>query len=664
MIGGPQGSGVESGATIFSQVCAKVGYQVFGKREFYSNIKGEHSYFAVRVADKPIHSNVKGVNLLTSFDAETIFRHYDEVYDTRGGIIYDSELEDTDTDKVHTLDAAFKERLHKRLDAHNTEHTIGDILRHAQNNGVLLYPVSFKGILDDLAQKLDNPKLNRYVRLYNTISVTLSLGLVDMPIEPLQGAIDDIFVKKPEVAELNKQVASIASPILNAAKDTKEFPHTLQDLTATKKEPNTILIQGHLGTALGKMASGCRFQSYYPITPASDESVYLEANEILDVTDNRPGSTAIIQTEDEICAIGMAIGSALTGTRSATCTSGPGFSLMTEALGWAGINEVPIVITDYQRSGPSTGLPTRHGQDDLLSVIYAGHGEFPKIVYASGSVEESFYDTTRCFNYSDEFQIPVIHMMDKFLASTVLTCKRFDTQKVTIRRGKMLEDKLPHQQDGDEDSHDDDGNNSNNTDTSYKRFEFTDDGISPRAKLGMDDKIFWNTGDESDEIGHITEDPILRNKMMEKRMSRLDLILDRVPKEEQIRSFGIHDITIVTWGSTIGPIIDAIDMLKQRDGIRVGLVQVKMLNPFPVKAIAELFDEYKRNGNSNVTLVDIEANYIGQLGVLMTQNLKCDMDYYILKYTGRSMTCTEVYDALKKIKNGSAKKREVLTYGA
>ena len=260
-----------------------------------------------------------------------------------------------------------------------------------------------------------------------------------------------------------------------------------------------MLVQGHQGTAIGKMVCGCRFQPYYPITPASDESVYLESNELLTVKEDRPGSTVVVQTEDEISAIGMMIGGALTGTRSSTCTSGPGFSLMAEALGWAGINEVPCVITNYQRSGPSTGLPTRHGQDDLLFTINAGHGEFPKIVYASGAIEESFYDTGKCFNYSDVFQVPVIHLLDKFIASSVITCKRFDPEKVNIDRGKLL-DKIEEKP--------------------YKRFKLTPDGISPRSKLGLEDGIFWNTGDESDEFGHISEDPQVRIQMMDKRLSR------------------------------------------------------------------------------------------------------------------------------------------------
>ena len=127
LIGGPQGSGVESGANIFSKVCAELGYQVFGKREFYSNIKGDHSYFTVRISDQSIHSNVNGVSLMTSYDAETIFRHYGEVI-SGGGIIYDSDLKNITTDSVHTLDNYFKERLHHELESKNKPFTIDGIL--------------------------------------------------------------------------------------------------------------------------------------------------------------------------------------------------------------------------------------------------------------------------------------------------------------------------------------------------------------------------------------------------------------------------------------------------------------------------------------------------------------------------------------------------------
>ena len=628
LIGGPQGSGVDSGANVFSKVCAEMGYRIFGKREFYSNIKGEHSYFVVRVSDEEIHSNVNDVTLMASFDAETIFRHFNEV-PKDGGIIYDSDLDKTTTDEVLTLDNYFKARLHKELESKNKPFTIAGALEIAKEKGVHLYPVSFREILSNLAEKTENPKLKGLVRLFNVLAVSLSLGLIKMPLDPLLQSVNSIFLKKPQIAEINKQAANFAYDYAKS-----KFSNFQYALTGTTKQPDTILVQGHFGTSIGKMVSGCRFQSYYPITPASDESVYLESHELLEIHNDRPGSTIVIQTEDEISAMGMMIGAALTGTRSSTSTSGPGFALMAESLGWAGINEVPIVITLYQRSGPSTGLPTRHGQDDLLFAVYAGHGDFPKIVYASGDIEESFYDTGRCFNYADVYQIPVIHMMDKFLSSSVVTCKKFDPQKISIDRGLLL-DKV---------------------DGEYKRFAFTDDGISPRSRLGLDNGVFWNTGDESDEFGHITEDPQVRIQMMDKRMSRLDLVTKRVPDDEQVVSFGVHDYTIVSWGSTKGPILDAISILK-KEGISIGFIQIKLIHPFPSDYVKSLLKDAK-------TIIDIEANHSGQLGKIFKQNVLREIDYFILKYTGRGMTSTEIYDSLKKIVENKANKREVLSHGA
>ncbi len=627
LIGGPQGSGVESGANIFSQVSAEIGYHVFGKREFYSNIKGEHSYFAVRVSDKPIHSNVNDVSLMVSYDAETIFRHFADV-SVNGGIIYDSNLEKLSTDDVRTLDNDFKGRLHQALELQDKPFTVRGALDIAKERGALLYPVSFKGILQSIAEETQNPKIRGLVRMYNVIGVSLSLGLLGMPSDSLFSSINHIFLKRPQVAELNNQAAKHSYN--HAASNFDNFQHRLPKI---KKIPDTILVQGHFGTSLGKIISGCRFQSYYPITPASDESVYLESNAILDVQNDVPCSTIVIQVEDEISAIGMLIGAALTGTRSSTSTSGPGFALMAEALGWAGINEVPIVITLYQRSGPSTGLPTRHGQDDLLFAVFAGHGDFPKIVYASGDIEESFYDTGRCFNYSDIYQVPVIHMMDKFLSSSVITCKRFDPEKITIDRGKLL-DKI---------------------DGSYKRFAYTEDGISPRSKIGMENGIFWNTGDESDEYGHITEDPQVRINMMNKRMSKMDLALKQIPDSEQVISFGIHDFTIISWGSTKGPILDALSELREEE-IDIGFVQLKLIHPFPAAHVESLLKDVK-------TVIDIEANYSGQLGQIFKQNVPKDIDYYILKYTGRAMTSDEIRNSLRRIVDHTASRRQVLSHG-
>jgi 2-oxoglutarate ferredoxin oxidoreductase subunit alpha len=628
VIGGPQGGGVETAANIFAGACAASGFKIFGKREYYSNIKGEHSYFGVRVSDKIIHSNVKGITMLAAFDAETIFRHADDVLND-GAIIYESDLALTKVDEVPPLDQLFKERLAKYLTSKNKPLTIQGALDAAKERGVQLYPVSFKTILSNLADEMQNPKIRGMFRMLNVLSVSVSLGLLGLPPETLLKSVESIFSRKPQIAEMNKHAANYA---YNFA--TAKYPKFKLQLSPIPKEPNTILLQGFQSTGLAKIASGCRFQSYYPITPASDESVFLESNETFEVENNRLGSTMVVQTEDEISAIGMVIGAALTGTRAATSTSGPGFSLMAEALGWAGINEVPIVVTLYQRSGPSTGLPTRHGQDDLQFAIHAGHGDFPRIVYASGDMEEGFYDTAKCFNFAENFQMPVIHMMDKFIASTVATVPRFDPKKITIERGKLLEKiETPD----------------------YKRFAPSPDGLSPRSRLGLENGIFWNTGDESDEYGHISEDPENRIARMDKRASKLELALKTMPKEDQAVNYGVSEYCVVSWGSTKGPILDAIELLK-KEGFDVGFIQIKLLHPFPTDYIKSLLKGAK-------TIIDIEANQSGQLGSLLNEHLDSKVNYYILKYTGRPMTCTEIYDSLKKILQNKAEKRQVLTYG-
>jgi len=627
LIGGPQGSGVDTAANIFSRVGAKLGYHVFGKREYHSNIKGLHSYFVVRLSDKKIRSNINGANIMVAYDAETLVRHGLEIIKD-GAIIYDASIVNTTVDQIPTLEASHKARLLKFFNSKNMEPNVSSILDLAKENGVKVYPISFRDILSNIANELNSPELSRMVRLFNVLGVSFSLGILKAPIEPLLEAIEDTFSKKPSIVDLNKKAANFSYNYASA-----KFSDFNSSISKIDKESNTLLVQGHQGSALGKIVCGCRFQSYYPITPASDESEFLETHEILQVKEDRPGSTTIVQTEDEISAIGMAVGASLTGVRSATSTSGPGFSLMAETLGWAGINETPVVITLFQRSGPSTGLPTRQGQDDLLFAINAGHGEFPRIVYASGDVEDSFYDTCKCFNFADIFQVPVIHILDKFIASSVVTCKRFEPDLISIDRGKLLE-KI----DGD-----------------YKRFAHSPDGISPRSKLGLENGVFWNTGDESDEYGHISEDPVNRIQMMDKRQTKVEQILSLIPKDNQAVAYGKLDICIVSWGSPKGPILDAIEM-HRNEGHEIGFIDIKLLHPFPTNYIKSMLKD-------SSVIIDIEANMTGQLASLIRENLLRDPDYYVLKYTGRPMTCIEIFDSLKKILEKKSEKKQVLSYG-
>ena len=638
VIGGAQGSGVDSAANIFSRACAAGGLHVFGKREYYSNIKGEHSYFTVRVSGRPVHSHVNEINMLVSFDAETVFRHFEDVT-TGGAIIYATDVAATSLDETPTVDDYASARIKKTLQKTGLGFTVKDALEHAKRRGVMLFPIPFFQLLQEFAQKANDPALSKLTRMVNVMALSASMAIMGFDSEVLARAIQFIFRAKKKVADLN---VSASAHVYNYAKAKFAGGNFAYQLKTRPIGADMIIVQGNQSSALGKMLAGCRFQTYYPITPASDDSEFLEANEILDLNDSgKKGSTVVVQTEDEIAALAMAIGSALTGARSATATSGPGFSLMAEALGWAGINEVPVVISLYQRAGPSTGLPTRHEQGDLTFAINAGHGEFPRIVLASGDIEESFYDTIKVFNLADRYQMPVIHLLDKAIANSVTTCKNFDVSKIGIHRGSMVKEIT-----------DKDKGAAGN----YLRFKLSDDPISPRVVLGTKDAIFWNTGDEHTEEGHISEDPELRVQMMDKRMNKLQVALKEIPDEDKAVAYGGGDIAIISWGSTKGAILDMMEKLAA-EGTKIKFIQVRLMNPFPSELVNSMLKGVK-------TVIDIEMNYTGQLGSLVRQHVGREVDFKIVKYNGRPISLDEVYNAVKRIMGGDAPRRQVLKSGA
>jgi len=638
VIGGAQGSGVDSAANIFSRACAIGGLHLFGKREYYSNIKGEHSYFTVRISDRPVHSHVDEISMLVSFDAETIFRHFEEVT-ASGAIIYDSDIVNTLLDEVPTVDDPAVARIKKVLQKAGLGFTVQDALEHAKRRGVILFPMPFFQLLKEFAQEANDPALSRLTRMVNVMALSASMAIMDFDSEVLARAIQFIFRTKKKVADLNVQACVHTYNYAKAKFAGSNFSYRLK---IKPPQPDMIIVQGNQSSALGKMVAGCRFQTYYPITPASDDSEFLEANEILDLYDSgKKGSTVVIQTEDEIAALTMAIGSALTGVRTATATSGPGFSLMAEALGWAGMNEVPVVISLYQRTGPSTGLPTRHEQGDLNFAINAGHGEFPRIVFASGDIEESFYDTMKVFNFADRYQMPVIHMLDKAMANSLITCKNFNVKKIAIDRGLRVK-QITEKDKGVADN--------------YLRFKLSNNPISPMVVLGTKNAIFWNSGDEHTEEGHITEDPEIRVQMMDKRMTKLDVAIKEIPDEDKAVAYGSGDTVIISWGSTKGAILDAMDILAV-EGMRVKYIQVRLMHPFPSELVKSMLKDAK-------TVIDIEMNYTGQLGSLVRQHTGLEANYHIVKYNGRPMSLNEVYNGVKRIIRGDAPRRQVLKSGA
>ena len=646
IVGGAQGSGVDSSATVFARAAASGGLHVYGKREYYSNIMGEHSYFQVRACSRPIRSHVDTLNLLATFDAETAFRHARNVIDD-GAIIYDSALAGTKLDDVPTIEARLRADLQTYLVARGLGFTLQDLLKSAADRGITLVPLPYASLLTQVADENHIDQLSKISRMVNMFAVAASFGILGYDYELMAKALRDVFRSKAEVAEMNVRGARKAYDLVRGKYDA--YPYRLEPIGFNGER--RALMTGAQAIGLGKVLGGMRVQTYYPITPASDESEYIEANQIVNVREpaadpaeeesdvaRETGSVLVMQTEDEIAAVTMAIGAALTGARSATCTSGPGFCLMMEGIGWAGINEVPLVITLYQRAGPSTGMPTRHEQGDLRFALHAGHGDSPRIILASGDFEEAFHDGAKAFNWAERYQTTVIHLVDKALANSNGTMPIFDPDQVRIDRGELITDGWSGRD-------------------PYKRFAFTESGVSPRALLGHPGTMFWNTGDEHDEKGHITEDPVLRNLMMEKRDRKLDLAAREISESDKVNFFGDRtaETVVVSWGSTKGALLDAIDAL-EREGIKLGFLQIRLANPFPVELVTRALARAK-------SIVNVEMNFGAHMGGLIREKTGIEPTHHILKYNGRPMSSTELAEALRVIAKGKAPRKQVLTYG-
>lgn len=639
LIGGPQGSGVDSAANIFARTCAKEGFHIFGKREFYSNIKGEHSYFTIRVSEKPVNSHLEEINMLVSFDAETVFRHADKV-SSGGVIIYDSTLAETTLVEVPTIDFEAGNRIRKLLEDSGHSVNLSGMLEFAKSRGCTVYGLPYFEMIEAVAKNMNDPKLSKLTRVVNVMAISASITLLGIKKDALTSAIQDVFGSKPKLVTINIEAAEYAYSQMSTKFDLKNIKYKITPKDALQ---DYLLVSGSQAAAIGKILGGCRFQTYYPITPASDESEFLESNQIIDQVNGKNGSMVVVQTEDEIAAVTMAIGASLTGVRTATATSGPGFSLMAEALGWAGMNEVPLVVTMYQRAGPSTGLPTRHEQSDLLFAINAGHGEFPKIVLASGDIEESFYDAIKAFNLAEIYQLPVIHLLDKAISSSIKTCKRF-TNELKIERGKF-KNNIDKNEVGGAAGH-------------FQRFKLDDSPVSTRVPIGTENAIFWNTGDEHTEEGHISEDPENRNKMMDKRMKKLELALEKIADDDKVTCYdfgpGAKNV-IISWGSTKGAILEAIEKLSE-EGNKFRFIQVRLLHPFPTETVKKFLVDANQ-------IIDVEMNYTSQLGSLVQQNTGAKIDYKIVKYNGRPMSTTEIYIALSAILSGTNERRIILDGG-
>ncbi len=448
-------------------------------------------------------------------------------------------------------------------------------------------------------------KHSKNALMKNTVAIGAAMASIGIDFETLAGVIRDQFGNKGEIAEQNVNAAKEGYEYYKA--NFKKLPIKLK--TSNKKY---YLMSGGETLGLGAVNAGLKMYVGYPMTPASSALHYLASHQ-------KDFGIFVKIPEDEISAINMAIGANYAGVRAMTGSSGGGFSLMVEALGMAGMMEVPLVVYESQRAGPSTGLPTKTEQGDLNLVLGASQGDFQRIVLAPRNVEDVFYLTREAFNLAEKYQTPVIVMSDLYVAEHYETVENLDLD-FKIDRGKIAEPGMKE----------------------YKRYEYTKDGISYRAFPGTAGLTHNEDSDEHNEYGDVVSDavtdPTLRVESMKKRMKKLDAYIKSMPPTPSYR-YEDAEFAVVQWGGTQGSVEEAVDILRER-GHKVGAVEIN--RPYPLNPdIDKLLSGKKK-------IVVVENNYSGQMNKLLRSEFLVKTEL-VTKYDGESFYPGALADEIEAV---------------
>ncbi len=449
--------------------------------------------------------------------------------------------------------------------------------------------------LKKAAQNIGNP------RVLGNIAVGAFLRLYNLDTEHVEGVINENF--RQDIAKQNITALYEGYNLVDG-----------RYKSISPSKDTSILINGNEAVALGALAAGCKFYSAYPMTPSTSIMNYLASK-------TEEAGIVVEQAEDEIAAINMAIGASFAGARSMTGTSGGGFALMVEALGLSAMLEVPLVVAEIQRPGPTTGFPTRTEQADLKFVIYSTPGEIPKMVIALRNPEDAFYQTIRAFNIADRYRMPVILLGDQYLADYTTTIKPYDFDNIKIERYL--------------------NNDEYKSEKEYKTYEINESGISPRIIPGVvPGKVVLVDSDEHDEYGRITESAEIRVKMNDKRLNKLQMLKNELQEPDFIGNDDC-EVLLLAWGSLHGPVKEAVGMLNRNGGKKYGALVFGDIWPLPQKRLMEKAKKVER-------IINVEQNATGQLASLIMEATGIRCTDSILKYDGRPMSSAEIYTRLEK----------------
>ncbi|PSP49786.1 2-oxoacid:acceptor oxidoreductase subunit alpha [Halobacteriales archaeon QH_7_69_31] len=539
-IGGEAGDGINSTGKIFAQALSRAGRHVFTSKDFASRIRGGYTAYKVRTSVDRVESVVDRLDILIALTERTVEENTDELHDG-SVIIFDGE---------RTMMSDFEA------------------------------PGDMTGLdvpLKRLAEEAGGAIMRNIVALGAACEVTgFDIAYLDESLEKRFGG------KGQAIVDNNKAAARLG------AEYVREEVEVTTDYDVETTDNDYVLLNGDEAIGMGALAAGCRFYAGYPITPATDVMEYLKGR-----IEDYGG--IVVQAEDELAAVNMALGAARAGARSMTATSGPGIDLMTETFGLVATSETPLVICNVMRSGPSTGMPTKQEQGDLNAMLYGGHGEVPRFVVAPTTVAECFDRTVEAFNLAERYQLPVYLTADLALAVTEQTFEpeEFDMAAVEIDRGRVVDDESVAEWTNDQDQ--------------FRPHAITDDGISPRAFPGTDGGAHMSTGLEHDELGRRTEAEEMRVKQVDKRDRKVETAIER--EEWSYREFGDPDADtlVISWGSNEGAMQEAMDSLGE-EGIDVRFLSVPYLFPRP-----DLTEEIEAAGD----VIVVECNATGQFADLI-----------------------------------------------
>jgi len=545
VVAGQAGQGIQTIESILTMVLKRSGYHVFATKEYMSRIRGGSNSTLIRVGRERVPANVDRIDVLAALDDQAV-SHLASRITPETLIIGEKQSLETDREVV---DISFT--------------------RIAAKAGGRIYT--------------------------NTVAIAVLCGLLEGRLEVLESYLTGHFKKKgPSIVSKNLEAARQG---YREGSGLRASGGIIFDL---KKDPgieNDILISGAQAVALGAISGGCRFISSYPMSPGTPVLNHMARNE-------KRFGIVVEQSEDEIAAVNMAIGAWYAGARAMVTTSGGGFALMEEGTSLAGITETPLVVHLGQRPGPATGMATRTEQADLDLVLYSGHGEFPRIIYTPGRIEEAFQLTHRAFDAADRYQVPVFILTDQYLIDSYYCVPELGAGIPEIKAHIVR------------------------TSADYKRYAFTEDGISPRGIPGYGQGLVCVDSHEHTEEGHITEEIDLRNRMMRKRMGKMEpIVRDSIPPT----LLGPEDyrVLVICWGSNYHIAAEAVSLLKKDD---IAVLHFSQAFPLPPGTTGLL-------ERADIT-ISVENNYTGQFTRLLRAFAGFDVTHSVHQYDGRPF-CSE-----------------------